>query len=191
MKAGQWLTLGVIVLAIAVVAAGRWLRSDAPPTDEPAPASRPAVALPPAVPPAPASVAPAPRPDSPLLPLPTTPLQDAAASMSSAREQGDPRAPRIVRDVAPPAATPAELADPEAYQRYEARQNQRLYNAYVKAADSEIPQLQQDIERARHEGIPPEEIAKAEEKVRRIQNMRDQLQATHPDTAADAGAEKP
>jgi hypothetical protein len=79
--------------------------------------------------------------------------------------------------------TAAELADPEAYQRYENRQNQRLYKAYVKAADDEIPQLQQDIARARREGMSEEQLKEGEEKLRRIQAMRDQLQADHPATA--------
>ena len=108
--------------------------------------------------------------------------------MSEAREHGDARAPAIVRSPEREAPTAAELADPEAYQRYEARQNQRLYSDYVKAADEAVPQLQKDIDRARREGLPEEEIRKGEEKLRRIQAMRDQLRADHPDVApAPAG----
>ncbi|MCD6061847.1 MAG: hypothetical protein K0S16_2158 [Moraxellaceae bacterium] len=50
----------------------------------------------------------------------------------------------------------------------------------MKAADTEIPKLQADIERARRAGLPPEQIAEGEEKLRRIQAMRDQLQADNP-----------
>ena len=80
------------------------------------------------------------------------------------------------------------MASPEGYGNYESRQNQRLYSAYVKAAGDEIPRLQEQISRARREGIPADEISKGEEKLRRIQAMRDQLQADHPEAAGAAPA---
>ncbi len=102
---------------------------------------------------------------------------DAVQSMGSAREHGDARQPQVQRDAPRELPTAQELADPAAYQRYEARQSQRLHRAYVQAADTEIPRLQQDIEQARAQGMSPEQLAEGEEKLRRIQAMRDQLQA--------------
>ena len=77
-------------------------------------------------------------------------------------------------------ATAAELADPKLYAEYEARQNMRLYKGFVKAAETEIPRLQQDIAKAKASGLSPEQIAEGEEKLRRIQQMRDQLASQHP-----------
>lgn len=187
MNSRRWALLALAVIVVAVVVAGRLLLTDeAPVSAAAAPsatASRPdglASALPPAGP-----VAPAPAgSDTPLPPMPESTV-DAAESMKQANEHGDPAAPPVVRDsVQREAPTPAELADPKAYQRYEARQNQRLYNEYVKAANTEIPRLQADIERARAAGLPPEQIAEGEEKLRRIQAMKEQLQSTQGATPA-------
>lgn len=184
MSANRWILAGVVVLAILVVVAGRWLWSDA---EAPVASVEPPVLRPigdtrlPELPPGGETVAaPLPAQESPLLPMPESTV-DAAESMAKAMKHGDPDAPQVVRDTTPrEAPTPEELADPKAYQRYEARQTQRLYSQYVRAADEEIPRLQRDIQRAREAGLPPEQIAEGEEKLRRIQAMRDQLRADNP-----------
>lgn len=185
MTANRWLLLGLVLVVTLVVVAGRLLWSN----DGSDMAAAPAAATPlraigdtrlPVLSPG-GEVPPAPLPtqDSPIAPIPESNV-DAAESMAKAMEHGDPQAPRVVRDEPREAPSAAELADPKAYQQYETRQNQRLYSQYVKAADNEIPRLQADIERARAAGLPPEQIAEGEEKLRRIQAMRDQLQADNP-----------
>lgn len=122
--------------------------------------------------------------DSPLLPMldpATFPPVDAATTMAETREHGDPRTPPLDAPAVREKPTPAELDDPKQYAQYEARQNAKLYKAYVASADKEVPALQSDIERAKKEGFSPEQIKIVEEKVRRIQNMRDQLKAQHPE----------
>lgn len=117
----------------------------------------------------------------PLLPLAAQ--VPAAHSLADAREFGDERAPPIVRSAAADAATPAELADPQAYGRYEARQHQRLLAAFVREAEQTLPRLQADIERGRAAGVNPQQLAQAEEKARRIAAMRENLLAQHPELA--------
>lgn len=118
--------------------------------------------------------------DSPLLPMPTTQV-DAAKSMADAMKNGDSRMPPLDPTPKPEdKATAAEIADPKLYAEYEARQNMRLYKGFVKAAETEIPRLQQDIAKAKATGLSPEQIAEGEEKLRRIQQMRDQLASQHP-----------
>lgn len=113
--------------------------------------------------------------------LPTGPEISAVQSLAATRE-GDPRTPPIARSqVTQEMPTAAELADPKAYQQYEARQNARLYAAYVLAADEEIPRLREAIARARDMGIAPAELAKGEEKLRRITAMQGQLINEHPE----------
>ena len=51
----------------------------------------------------------------------------------------------------------------------------------MKAAEVEIPRLQADIAKAKAMGLKPEQIAEGEEKLRRIQQMRDQLASEHPE----------
>ena len=63
----------------------------------------------------------------------------------------------------------------------EARFYGNLDKGYVKAAEVEIPRLQADIAKAKAMGLKPEQIAEGEEKLRRIQQMRDQLASEHPE----------
>lgn len=188
MNRNHWILAALVLVVVAVLVAGRWLTASpaaSAPVDAaasaggPVPAPHPGQQLPPG------DVAPAPLAgtDVPLPELPAASV-DAAESMREAMEKGDPLAPPVVRDAPREQPTAAELADPRAYQEYEARQSQRLYNQYVRSANSEIPRLQADIERARAAGLPPEQIAEGEEKLRRIQAMRDQLQAEKGATGA-------
>ncbi|BBB60720.1 hypothetical protein UNDKW_2447 [Undibacterium sp. KW1] len=120
--------------------------------------------------------------------LPTGPELSAAQSLVATRD-GDPRTPPIQHeDAMQETPTAAELADTKAYQQYEARQNSRLYAAYVKAANEEIPRLREAIVRARDMGIPAAEIAKGEEKLRRITAMQGQMLAEHPELQNTATA---
>lgn len=180
MSRQRWIFLSLFLLVGAALLLGLWLRGEGdvspvftaqPQGDEPA-----AKAMTSALPPAQPLPVPAAGPDVSLPELPATTTL-ATESMASAREYGDVRQPALQRDAPREAPSATELADPAAYQRYEARQNQRLQRAYMKAADAEIPRLQQDIAQARAEGMTPEQIAEGEEKLRRIQAMRDQLQA--------------
>ncbi|MGE5621893.1 MAG: hypothetical protein ACM3WS_01880, partial [Bacillota bacterium] len=118
------------------------------------------------------------------VPLPPLEAQEPAAqSLAQARANGDPRTPPIRRDADAAKPTAAELADPAAYQRFEARQHARLLSAFTRAAAEEAPRLREDIARAHGAGIAPEEIAKAEEKLRRIEEMRARLLSEHPELA--------
>lgn len=170
-----------LLLVIAVVALGFWLRSDVREVIKTADAKVPsAIAMTrlpdtqavPVLPPLQSA-----ERDSPLPEVAPSEV-DAVVALNEARLHGDARAPMVVRDAPQPSPSAAELADPEAYQHYEQRQNQRLHKAYVQAADSEIPKLQQDIARARNAGLSEEQIREGEEKLRRIQAMRDQLQTS-------------
>lgn len=184
MNRNVWLLAGVVVTLGLVVALGLWLREDVPASATGA-AAKPSQAMgtPEAgVTPADLSAIPAPvmREDVPLPPLPESQV-DAVVSLRQARLEGDARAPAVVRSAERELPTAAELADPEAYQRYEARQNERLYRAYVRAADGEIPKLQEQIAKGRAGGLTPEQIAEGEEKLRRIEAMRNQLMSDHPE----------
>lgn len=127
------------------------------------------------------------RPDVPLPPAVEPPVADGVEALRQARLEGDARSPAVVRStVTREEPTAAELADPKAYQRYEARQNERLYRSYVKAADAEIPKLQEQLSQGKQGGLTPEQIAEGEEKLRRIEEMRNQLMSDHPELTRPA-----
>lgn len=105
--------------------------------------------------------------------LPQAAVVPAADSMADARLHGDARTPPLVRTAAPAAGpNAAQLADPQAYRAYQAGQDARVMAAFASAAQREVPRLQADVERARASGIPADQIAKVEEKIRRLEQLR-------------------
>lgn len=192
MKRSYGLLLVLVVLVIGVViVAGRWLLADPGPgahqteahtlslgqerTEEQRAAETPSPIL-------------MPREDVPLPPAAGLAPVDAVESLRQSRESGDVRAPAVIRSPEREAPTAAELADPEAYQRYESRQNERLYRSYVKSAEGEVSRLQDQITKGRQGGLSPEQIAEGEEKLRRIEAMRNQLLSDHPELNQPAAA---
>lgn len=184
----RWLIGAGVVLVLTAVVIGIRLYSadEAQPATSltssavnPVAAARAPIALPnTATSPLPAAIA----VDPPLPPMPESTV-DAAESMAQARQFGDPRTPPIMRTETTERPSEQELADPELYQKYEERQHKRLIGAYLKATADELPKLQADIEKARAAGVPEEQIQEGLEKQRRMQQMRDQLMAEHPDIA--------
>lgn len=186
-----WMGAAIVILLIAVVVLGVWLRSGdggmtrIPEAGSPTalPSLQGSAALPEGAAVAPVSTG----PDVPLAVIPDETLVDGVEALRESRLSGDGRAPAVVRDAASrEAPTAAELADPEAYQRYEARQNERLYRSYVKAAEAEVPKLQEQLARGKQGGLTPEQIAEGEEKLRRIEEMRHQLMSDHPELTRPA-----
>lgn len=101
----------------------------------------------------------------------------AAWSLADARIGGDDRAPPIERTAEEPATPAWQLDDHQGYARREQDRRQATQRAFVEAADRELPLLDQQIEQGRAMGLPPEQLAKGEEKRRRIAEMRARMQA--------------
>lgn len=130
-----------------------------------------------------------PERDAQLQRVPLTPVDSSGSawlSMAEAREHGDPRTPPLQRDEARTPPTAAELADPKAYQQYQQGQQLRVLGAFADAAAAELPRLQADVERGRAAGVPAEQIAKVEEKIRRIEQQRRLILREHPELAGAA-----
>lgn len=110
---------------------------------------------------------------------------DAIASMAQARTQGDARTPPIIRSAPRQMPTAAELADDELYQKYEQRQEKRLFRAYVEASAAKIAVIESFIDQAEAGGISEEEIAFAKQKIEGIRAQSEQLLRDNPDLMAD------
>ncbi|AZP12440.1 hypothetical protein [Undibacterium parvum] len=122
--------------------------------------------------------------------LPTGSEMSATQSLLDTRN-GDPRSPPVIHNTAEPTLPSAdELADPKAYQQYEARQNMRLYSSFIDAAQTEVPRLKADVARAREVGIAAADISKVEEKIKRIEAMQAQLLRDHPQLLATSPEKK-
>lgn len=177
---------GMLLLAAAIGAVSWWygLAGDAADA-RPAPAS-------------PAPPAPAPErrpgqvsgPSAPLaqegdgmrrVPLPSIDAQAPAwVSLAQARTDGDARTPPIERDAPEAHASAAQMADAAAYARFEKEQSQRLLASFASAAGPEVERLRADLERGRAAGVTAAELAKMEEKIRRIEQQRKAAASTLP-----------
>lgn len=108
----------------------------------------------------------------------------AAWSLADSRVTGDDRAPPIQR-ASEESPTPAwQLDNHQAYAQREQDRHQAVQRAFVDAADRELPLLDRQIEQGRAMGLPPEQLAKGEEKRRRIAEMRERMQASLGASAA-------
>jgi hypothetical protein len=109
------------------------------------------------------------------------PNPEAVASLRQARLEGDSRTPELGQHHEREKPTEDELADHDQYVEYEKRQQKRVYRAYVEASKIKTKQIQDLIDRGKAEGVSPEEIAFAEEKIRGIEEMAKELQRDYPD----------
>ncbi|MGB1220813.1 MAG: hypothetical protein ACPG43_04695 [Alcanivoracaceae bacterium] len=195
----------VLVMSVAAAMVGVRVYLQAPEADSAAPvAAEPAMDKPADTATAPVSapqVAPAeelaPEAEPPVASTPE-PLQqwqpdpDAVQSLRRSMEEGDPRAPPIARQESErEMPTEEELADPDLYLQYETRQQQKVYASFVQASEKKISDLKKMIDRARAEGsVSPEQLAEGEEKLRRLEEMREKLLQENPELAdPDAGQE--
>lgn len=94
--------------------------------------------------------------------------------MADTRERGDPRTPPIERAPQEPGPDAWTLQSSDRYAQYEAKRNERLYSAYQQAADAELPRMRAAIAEGKARGLPAEQIAQGEEKLKRLQQARNE-----------------
>ncbi len=107
---------------------------------------------------------------------PASAAMDPAAIQAEARLHRDPRTPPIdPPQPGPEPATPWELADPALYQAREQRQNEQVRTQFLQAAEARLPALRAAVAEMRRQGASAESLAMAEEKIRRLEGVHDQL----------------
>jgi len=103
-------------------------------------------------------------------------------SMEKARLYGDPRTPPIERSkTIREMPTEDELANPELYQEYEARQNKKVYQSFYKESKKKLSQMEELMEKGRLGGVSEEQLREGEEKIEAMKAMRKQLEEEHDD----------
>jgi hypothetical protein len=115
--------------------------------------------------------------------------EEAIASLRGGRIFGDPRSPPIEYSAPAEMASAEELADPARYAEYEGRQEKKLKRAYVIEAEKYVAELRSNVARGRAGGIPPDEIAKVEKKIKGIEEMRAKLLRDDPTLLGSADQE--
>lgn len=115
--------------------------------------------------------------------------EEKIAALRESRINGDDRTPALnqtrVRDELP---SSEELADPELYQQFERRQQNRMFRAFVESSKAKVLELEKMIEQGREQGISDEEITFAEQKIAGIKAMAEQLKQEHPEIMDDSYA---
>ena len=107
-------------------------------------------------------------------------------SMADARVNGDPRTPPIVRStVEREMPTPEELADPDLYQEYESRQNQKVYRSFYSASKNKLVEMEKLMEQARSQGVSDDKLREGEEKIAKMKAMREKLAQTYDDLPSE------
>ena len=106
---------------------------------------------------------------------------EAIAAMREARLHGDPRTPPLARQPQQESPTPEELADPDLYLAYEARQTTRVYRNFVYASEIKIEKLTKLVEQARAMGLDEATIQEGEEKIQKLREAQAKLLAEHED----------
>lgn len=102
------------------------------------------------------------------------------ASMRDARINGDSRAPKITpRTEFRVKPTEEELANPDLYLEYEARNTLQVYSNYVAAAQQKIHQLEIFMAQARAKGASEEDLREGVEKIEQLKAMALKLEAEH------------
>jgi hypothetical protein len=122
-------------------------------------------------------------------PMPPTAQALAAAVASAAAPAAstpvvariDPRVPAIdPPDAEPAPAQPWEIADPALYKAREQRLVQATNERFVQAADARLPPLLAALDDLRARNASPADIARAEDKIRHLQAVRDALVRGQP-----------
>ena len=103
-------------------------------------------------------------------------------SLADARINGDPRTPPMARSaIEREMPTLEELADPDLYQEYETRQNQKVYRSFYSASKNKLVEMEKLMEQARSQGVSEDKLREGEEKIAKMKAMREKLAQTYDD----------
>lgn len=117
-----------------------------------------------------------------------------AESMRQAFLEGDDRTPPLARpepEQQRELPTAEELADPQLYQQYEARQQMNVRESFARAARNRIGELQQQLQQAEQMGADAGQLREGREKLERLQQQYDQTVAEMPELAESLDSETP
>ncbi len=117
-----------------------------------------------------------------------------AESMRQAFLEGDDRSPPLARrepEQQRELPTAEELADPELYQQYEARQQMNVRESFARAARSRISELEQQLQQAEQMGGDADQLREGREKLERLQQQYDQTVTEVPELAESLDSETP
>ncbi len=104
----------------------------------------------------------------------------AINSLEFARLNGDSRSPPINHRVPSQRANQQQINDPDQYNAYQADKKKQLVRHYVEAAQPKINRLKEQVKAAKEKGLPAEQLAEGEEKIKKLEEMVEQLRLQYP-----------
>ncbi len=112
----------------------------------------------------------------------TIPLKDQAIqSLKHARINGDKRSPPIHHSELTQRANPQQIDDPDQYSDFQANKKKQLISHYIQAIQPKIARLKEQIQEAKEKGLPAEQLAEGEDKVKKMQDMLNHLEQQYPE----------
>ncbi len=104
----------------------------------------------------------------------------AINSLEFSRLNGDNRSPPINHRVPSQRANQQQLNDPDQYNAYQADKKKQLIRHYVEAAKPKINRLKEQVKKSKERGLPAEQLAEGEEKIKKLEEMVEQLNLQYP-----------
>ncbi len=104
----------------------------------------------------------------------------AVEAFGSSITMGDDRAPPIGTTLPESKPDESQLEDQALYHAWEADQERKLKRLFVVESGKQIESLKADIDRARSEGMAEKDIEVGLEKIRRLEQMQQELKASDP-----------
>lgn len=128
------------------------------------------------------------EPDAPVDAAPD-PVARALESMTNSLASGDSRTPEMAPQVEREKPSAAVLADPERYADYEEQQSRNIAAVYLSML-KQIPTLRARIDAAKASGSKSsEDIAEAEEALAKLEELKRDMEATHPEMLQPSDAD--
>ena len=109
----------------------------------------------------------------------------AINSLEFARLNGDSRSPPINHRVQSQRANQQQINDPDQYNAYQADKKKQLIRHYVEAAQPKIDRLKEQVKKAKERGLPAEQLAEGEEKIKKLEEMVEQLKLQYPQALSE------
>ncbi len=109
----------------------------------------------------------------------------AINSLEFSRLNGDSRSPPINHRVPSQRANQQQLNDPDQYNAYQADKKKQLIRHYVEVAQPKIDRLKEQVKTAKERGLPAEQLAEGEDKIKKLEEMVEQLKLQYPQALSE------
>ena len=119
-------------------------------------------------------------------------VQNSRLSLfTSSISQGDERVPPIVRQAPEEKPSQEELDDPDKYLAFQAKQKQKVLASYLQAAKRKLDRLRKLIAEGERRGISEEQLIEGKAKIRKIEEMVEQMRIKNPELVSNIPPEGP